>query len=188
MPDNLRTAVDRPDLYDPKINKSYAELATYYSALVDPARAAKPKDKPRVERPMPYVRDSFWSGREFTSVEQMQAEGLTWSAGTAGRRQCRPLGGASPLSVFEAVEAKALLPLPDKPFVLARWSTAAVGPDIHIKVGRTLYSVPWKLIGRKGRRPLHRHHGPGLPRGRAGQDPRRTRPGQAHGQRRLPAG
>lgn len=47
------------------------------------------------------------------------------------------------------MEAKALLPLPDKPFVLARWSTAAVGPDIHIKVGRTLYSVPWKLIGRK---------------------------------------
>ncbi|MFJ2954635.1 IS21 family transposase [Streptomyces sp. NPDC087270] len=149
VPDNLRTAVDRPDLYDAKINKSYAELATYYGALVDPARAAKPKDKPRVERPMPYVRDSFWSGREFTSVEQMQAEALTWSTGTAGRRQCRPLGGASPLSVFEAVEARALLPAPDKPFVLARWSTAAVGPDIHIKVGRTLYSVPWKLIGRK---------------------------------------
>ncbi|MEU8523625.1 IS21 family transposase [Streptomyces sp. NPDC048577] len=149
VPDNLRTAVDRPDLYDPKINKSYAELAAYYGALVDPARAAKPKDKPRVERPMPYVRDSFWSGRQFTSVEQMQAEALAWSTGIAGRRQCRPLGGASPLSVFEAVEAKALLPVPDKPFVLARWSTAAVGPDIHIKVGRTLYSVPWKLIGRK---------------------------------------
>ncbi|WP_338498845.1 IS21 family transposase [Streptomyces sp. SJL17-4] len=149
VPDNLRTAVDRPDLYDPKINKSYAELATYYGTLVDPARAAKPKDKPRVERPMPYVRDSFWSGRQFTSVEQMQAEGLTWAAGTAGRRQCRPLGGASPLAVFEAVESVALLPLPDKPFVLARWSAATVGPDIHIKVGRTLYSVPWKLIGRK---------------------------------------
>ncbi|MCX4581192.1 hypothetical protein OHB41_50495 [Streptomyces sp. NBC_01571] len=82
-------------------------------------------------------------------TEHFQAEALTWSAGTAGRRQCRPLGGASPLSVFEAVEAKALLPLPDKPFVLACWSTAAVRPDIHIKVGRTLYSVPWKLIGRK---------------------------------------
>lgn len=24
-----------------------------------------------------------------------------------------------------------------------------MGPDIHIKVGRTLYSVPWKLTGRK---------------------------------------
>ncbi|MEV6212350.1 hypothetical protein [Kitasatospora sp. NPDC051914] len=61
----------------------------------------------------------------------------------------RPLDGAAPAAVFEAVEAKALPPLPDKPFVLASWSTATVGPDIHIKVGRTLYSVPWKLIGRR---------------------------------------
>ncbi|MGX1508288.1 UNVERIFIED_CONTAM: transposase [Streptomyces graminofaciens] len=54
VPDNLKTGVDKPDLCDPKINKAYAELTTHYGALVDPARAAKPKDKPRVERPMPY--------------------------------------------------------------------------------------------------------------------------------------
>ncbi|MFB7089155.1 hypothetical protein [Streptomyces sp. NPDC056296] len=79
----------------------------------------------------------------------MQAEALLWSKNVAGQRQCRPLGGAAPLSVFDLVEAPVLLPLPDAPFVLARWSTATVGPDIHVKVGRTLYSVPWKLIGRK---------------------------------------
>src|SRR5262249_40521805 len=56
VPDNLRTGVDRPDLYDPKINRSYAELAAYYGVLVDPARSRKPRDKARVERPMPYVR------------------------------------------------------------------------------------------------------------------------------------
>ncbi|WP_234435730.1 Mu transposase domain-containing protein [Streptomyces sp. NRRL F-2747] len=53
------------------------------------------------------------------------------------------------MAVFEAVEAETLLPLPPTPFVLARWSTAVVGPDIHVKVGSTLYSVPWKLIGRR---------------------------------------
>ncbi|MFL5995564.1 MAG: IS21 family transposase [Streptomyces sp.] len=147
VPDNLKTGVDKPDLYDPKINKAYAELAVHYGALVDPARASKPKDKPRVERPMPYIRDSWWRGREFASIEQMQTEAITWCTEVAGRRQCRPLGGASPLSVFEAVEAGTLLPLPKTPFVLARWSTATVGPDIHIKAGRTLYSVPWKLMG-----------------------------------------
>jgi hypothetical protein len=60
VPDNLRTVVDKPDLYDPTINRSRAELANHYGTLVDPARARKPKDKPRVERPMPYVRDSLW--------------------------------------------------------------------------------------------------------------------------------
>ncbi|MFE9444588.1 hypothetical protein ACFYO2_37695 [Streptomyces sp. NPDC006602] len=79
----------------------------------------------------------------------MQAEAVTWSQQVAARRKCRPLGGAAPMTVFEALEVAELLPLPPAPFVLARWSTASVGPDIHIKVGRTLYSVPWKLIGRK---------------------------------------
>ncbi len=48
VPDNLKTGVDRPDLYDPKINRSYAELAAHYGCLVDPARSRKPRDKPRV--------------------------------------------------------------------------------------------------------------------------------------------
>ncbi|MFE9601611.1 IS21 family transposase [Streptomyces hokutonensis] len=129
VPDNLKTGVDKPDLYDPKINKAYAELATHYGALVDPAWTAKPKGKPRVERPMPYVRDSLWRGREFVSIEHMQVEAVTWSRQVAGQRQCRPLGGAAPASVFEDIEADELLPLPPTPFVLALWSTAVVGPD-----------------------------------------------------------
>ena len=84
VPDNLRTGVDQPDLYDPKINRSYAELAAHYGCLIDPARSRKPRDKARVERPMPYVRDSFWRGREFTSLAQMQAGAARWSLEVAG--------------------------------------------------------------------------------------------------------
>jgi transposase len=147
VPDNLKTGVAKPDLYDPKINRAYAELAAHYGVLIDPARAAKPKDKPRVERPMPYVRDSFWRGREFTSLEQMQAEAERWCTEVAGRRACRPLGGAAPVSMFAATEAGALAALPVRAFELASWSRPKVGPDIHVKVGPTLYSVPWSLIG-----------------------------------------
>ena len=140
--------VDRPDLYDPKINRSYAELAAHYGCLVDPARARRPADKPRVERPMPYVRDSLWRGREFTSLAQMQAEAERWSAEVAGHRPCRPLDGAAPAVVFAAVEKDALRPLPADPFVLATWATAKIGPDIHARVGKVLYSVPWRHIGK----------------------------------------
>ena len=76
--DNLKTGVTRPDLYDPQINLAYGELAAFYGALIDPARARKPKDKPRIERPMPYIRDSFFAGRDFASLPQMQAEALRW--------------------------------------------------------------------------------------------------------------
>lgn len=149
VPDNLKTGVDKPDLYDPKINRSYAELAAHYGALIDPARAFKPQDKPRVERPMPYVRDSFWRGRTFTSLEAMQEEAAGWSRQVAGTRSCRPLTGAAPAAVFAAIEAPTLKPLPVTEFVLATWSTGKVGPDIHVKVGSALYSVPWALIGQR---------------------------------------
>ncbi|WKK24175.1 IS21 family transposase [Streptomyces olivoreticuli] len=149
VPDNLRTGVERPDLYDPKINRAYAELAEHYGTLVDPARSRKPRDKGRVERPMPYIRDSWWRGREFATVEEMQRAARAWSTEVAGQRSCRPLEGAAPAAVFAATEAEALAPLPVRPFVLARWSRATVGPDIHIKCGRTLYSVPWRFIGKK---------------------------------------
>jgi len=147
VPDNLKTGVDKPDLYDPQINRSFAELAVHYGTLVDPARAFKPKDKPRAERPMPYVRDSYWRGRTFTTLEGMQAGAVRWCRDVAGTRSCRPLDGAAPAVVFAAVEAPALRALPTTPFVLATWSAAKVGPDIHVKVGLALYSVPWRLIG-----------------------------------------
>ena len=98
---------------------------------------------------MPYVRDSFWRGREFTSLQQMQAAALTWCREVANVRSHRSLDGASPVSVFDAVEATALKPLPHNDFVLATWSTGRIGPDCHLKVGKALYSVPWKLIGQQ---------------------------------------
>jgi transposase len=149
VPDNLATGVERADLYDPKLNRSYAELAEHYGTLIDPARARKPRDKPRVERPMPYVRDSLWRGREFGSLQQMQRAAVHWCRQVAGARACRPLDGAAPAAVFAAVEAETLQPLPARPFVLATWSTGKVGPDIHVKVGKALYSVPWRLIGQR---------------------------------------
>ena len=149
VPDNLRTGIDRPDLYDPKVNRAYGELAAHYGCLVDPARRSKPKDKPRVERPLPYVRDSLWRGRTWESVEQMQTAAETWCVEVAGQRRHRSLDGAAPYTVFQAVEQPAMLPLPTEPFELARWFTPKVGVDCHVAVAGVLYSVPWRLIGRR---------------------------------------
>jgi hypothetical protein len=77
----------------------------------------------------------------------MQEEAVRWCTGVAGQRSCRPLDGAAPAAVFAAVEQNTLAPLPKDPFVLAEWSRCKVGPDIHAKVGQSLYSVPWKHIG-----------------------------------------
>ncbi len=149
VPDNLKAGVLKPDLYDPKLNRTYAELATHHGCLIDPARSGRPKDKPRVERQVPYVRDSFFKGREFPTLEGMQEAAATWCLQVAGRRSHRGLGGAAPLVVFEAAEREALLHLPARPFELAAWSRPKVAQDTHVTVEGALYSVPWRLIGRE---------------------------------------
>jgi transposase len=149
VPDNLKTGTIRPDLYDPKLNRGYAELAEHYSCLIDPARASKPKDKPRVERPMSYVRESFYRGREWQTIGEMQTAAVVWCNDVAGTRTHRGLGGAQPIVVFNAVEQPVLTPLPRQLFEAASWSRPKVGTDCHINVAGVLYSVPWKHIAKR---------------------------------------
>lgn len=150
VPDNLKTGVIKPDLYDPKINRSFGEFAAHYGCLIDPARVVKPRDKATVERHVPYARDSFFAGRAdtFESLAAMQDDALRWCAQVANQRQCRPLERLAPQAVFDAEEAATLSPLPRRSFELATWSTPKVNSDIHVKVGRALYSVPWAHIGK----------------------------------------
>jgi len=145
--DNLKTGVIKPDIYDPLLNHSYAELAAHYDCLVDPARALKPKDKPRVERMMPYVRDSMWRGREWVDLTSIQQGALDWCTGVAGTRSHRSLDGASPFSVFDSTERSALAALPAAPFELTTWGHPKVGPDCYAKAGKAIYTVPWRFIG-----------------------------------------
>ena len=149
VPDNLKTGVIKPDLYDPKLNRAYAELAEHYRCLIDPARAMKPKDKARVERPMPYVRDSFWRGRQWDSVAQMETAATDWCTTVAGGRHHRGIDGAQPLVMFNAVSRPAMTPLPHLPFELATWCRPKVAADCHVSVAGVLYSVPWRYLGQR---------------------------------------
>jgi len=49
VPDNLKSGVTTADRYEPEINRTYADLARHYDAVVIPARVATPTDKPKVE-------------------------------------------------------------------------------------------------------------------------------------------
>jgi len=145
--DNLKAGVLKADLYDPRLNRAYRELAEHHGAVIDPARALHPKDKPRVERAMPYVRDSFWSGRSFSRFDEIVREALVWSRDTAPRRRHRGQG-LSVGELFRERERPALLPLPERAFRIVEWRQVKVHPDCHVAIDRTLYSVPWQHVGK----------------------------------------
>ncbi|MCL6649447.1 MAG: IS21 family transposase [Chloroflexi bacterium] len=148
--DNLKDGVLKPDLYDPTLNRAYAELAAHYGFLIDPARGGHPKDKPRVERQMPYVRESLWRGDadKLLSLEAMNQRALEWCREVAGLR----IHGTThrrPLEVFQAEEKPRLQRLPATPWEPSTWTTAKVGPDAHCQVAGALYSVPHSLRGQR---------------------------------------
>lgn len=73
----------------------------------DPARVRSPKDKPRVERAVQYVRGNFWDGRTFTDLAAAQRAADIWCARIAGQR-IHGTTCARPAEVFTAEEAPRL--------------------------------------------------------------------------------
>jgi hypothetical protein len=104
------------------------------------------KDKPRVERSVQYVRESFFRGEDFTDLAHAQARVEHWCAVTAGLR-VHGTTFARPAEVFAQVEAPVLLPRPGMPYDVPVFATPKVARDLHIEVARALYSVPAELIG-----------------------------------------
>ena len=146
VPDNLKTGVIKADLYDPQFNRGYEELAHHYDILIDPARRGKAKDKPRVERIIPYIRDSFWSGRNFSSLEEINKAASEWCLKVAGTRE-HGTTHQQPLTLFRLMEQSALKPLLAIPFEIATWYNPLVAHDCHIQVNGTLYSIPHQYVG-----------------------------------------
>ena len=72
IPDNLSAVVDRADPLAPRLNQAFIEYAQARGFRVDPARVRRPQDKPRVERTVPFVRNSFFSGETFIDLADAQ--------------------------------------------------------------------------------------------------------------------
>jgi transposase len=148
IPDNMKAIVDRADATEPKLNDSFREYAQARGFAVDPARIRSPRDKPRVERCVQYVRSNFFAGEQFRDLGDCRQRAEQWCAQTAGMR----IHGTTrmrPAEVFSVEEAPALTPAPDAVFDIPAWSHPKVAPDRHVQVARALYSVPGELIGKR---------------------------------------
>ena len=105
-------------------------------------------DKPRVERNVPYARDSYWRGRDFRGQPEMRDKARHWSCDTAGARPHRTLPG-SVLDVFQNVERPAMRPPPEQPFEIVVWAKAKLHPDCQLQVGGRFFTVPYQHVGKR---------------------------------------
>jgi hypothetical protein len=148
IPDNMKAIVDTADATEPNLNDAFREYAQARGFAVDPTRIRSPRDKPRVERCVPYVRSSFFAGEQFRDIDDCRARAAQWCAEVAGLR-VHGTTRLRPAEVFAIEEQPKLKPLPDEPFDIPTWTHPKVAPDRHVQIARALYSVPGELVGRR---------------------------------------
>jgi hypothetical protein len=148
IPDNMKAIVTAADATEPRLNDAFREYAQARGFVIDPARVRSPKDKPRVERMVQYVRSNFYAGEHFRDLGDCRHRAERWCAQTAGMR----IHGTTrmrPAEVFSADELPVLKPVPDTAFDVPVWTHPKVALDRHVQIAKALYSVPGELVGKR---------------------------------------
>ena len=142
--DNFPAAVAGPDRLHPRLTRGFLEYSQHRGFIADPARERHPRDKPRVERGVPYVRERFFKGGTFTDLADMRSEARRWCLEVAGQR-VHGTTRRQPLTVFRQEERSALGEWNGEPYEMTDWRTAKVHPDHHVACQYALYSVPSEI-------------------------------------------
>ncbi|MEX2354162.1 MAG: IS21 family transposase [Gammaproteobacteria bacterium] len=148
VPDNLRSAVNKPCRYDPDLNPAYQQLAEHYGIAVIPARPYKPKDKAKAEVAVQIVErwiiarlrhHTFFSLAELNQcIKALLVE--------LNDKPFKQLPG-NRREAFTNIDQAALSPLPSHAYEYVDIKTARVNIDYHVQYGHHFYSVPHEFVG-----------------------------------------
>jgi hypothetical protein len=148
--DNLKSGVIKPDLWDPKINRCLAEVASYYGVFVNPCRVARSTDKAKIERMIPVARELFRMLKELhpaAGLAELNERALQWCREVYGRKE-HGTTGVAPIEAFE-VERQKLRSLPPERYQVAVWRQVRVhSGDQFLTFLKRRFSLPAEWRGR----------------------------------------
>jgi transposase len=147
VPDNTKVAVIKACLYEPQVNRSYAEMAAHYDTAVLPARPRRPRDKAKVEAAVLII-ERWLLGRlrhrRFCSLAELNAAIGELLRQLNEERLLRRLG-VTRRALLEELDRPKLKELPAEPYSFAEWRLRRVGIDYHVEVDAHFYSVPHRF-------------------------------------------
>jgi transposase len=151
VPDQLKSAVNKSDRYEPEINATYAEVAQHYGTAIVPARPRKPKDKAKVEGGVLIAQRWILAclrNRCFFSLEELSVA-IGELLEKLNTRPFQKLEGCR-RSAFEKLDRPAMKLLPARRYEIGRWKlNVGVNIDYHLEYDHRYYSVPCALISAK---------------------------------------
>ena len=145
--DNAKCAIIKACIYDPEVQRSYADCAEGYGFKIDACPPHDPQKKGIVESGVKYVKGNFLPLKTFRDLADLNRQAKAWVMDEAGMRRHGTTGEA-PIARF-AIEKAVLLPLPGVAPDLGVWAQANVHPDCHIQFERAYYSTPHTLVGKR---------------------------------------
>lgn len=146
--DNPKCAITRACITDPTVQRAYAECAEGYGFKISPCPPRDPQKKGIVESGVKYVKRNFVPLRDFRDLADANRQLQEWVLSTAGTRN-HGTTREQPLARFTTTESILLIALPAHPPEIATWAKVTVHRDAHVQFEKTLYSVPFRLMGQQ---------------------------------------
>ena len=97
------------------LNAEFLRFAAHWGFHPRACRPYRAQTKGTVERPIRYLRDSFFYGRAFANDEDLNEQASRWLEGTANVRR-HATTGERPVDRFERDERGALRPVAPRPY------------------------------------------------------------------------
>jgi transposase len=146
VPDNCKTAVHRPQYYDPVINPAYWDFACHYRVAIIPARIREPQDKAPVESGVRWLETwllGWLQGKRWFSFDALNAT-IRERLRELVKRPFQKRAGSREI-VFEEVDRPALRPLPQQRYEYAEYVLRRVPDNYHTEYDGFYYSIPHTL-------------------------------------------
>lgn len=145
--DNLKSVVLERRGDAVRFNPELLKFAAHHGFEPRPVAVARGNEKGRVERSVRYVRDAFFAAREFTDLDDLNAQALLWCDGAASDRAWPEDATFSVRQAF-ATERERLLALPPHEYALGERVAVAVGKTPYLRFDLNDYSVPHMHVRR----------------------------------------
>jgi len=150
VPDNCKTAVSKPQHYDPVINPAYWEWAKHYNVAVIPARIREPQDKAPVEEGVRWLETwllGWLRNQRFFSFGELN-KAIRYRVAELVKKPFQKRPG-SRLSVFNELDRPQLRPLNATPYETADMKLRTVQDNYHVEYDNFYYSVPYTSYRQK---------------------------------------
>jgi transposase len=145
--DNMKNVVIGREDGRPVYNVEFLHFASHYGFTPRLCPPYSPWVKGKVERPMHYLRERFWRGYRFGSLEKTNRDVLRWLQETANRR----LHGThkQPVNLRWEQERPSLGTLPPTDFDTSVKVFRKVYRDCQISYNTNRYRIPHHMVGKK---------------------------------------